>query len=56
VPVAVVVARAGVDPEELMAYVAARVAPHKRVRDVRFVAAIPRTPAGKTLRRQLSYV
>jgi acyl-CoA synthetase (AMP-forming)/AMP-acid ligase II len=53
VPVAVVVRRAEVDPEELMAYVAARVAPHKRVRAVRFVDAIPRTPAGKILRRLL---
>jgi acyl-CoA synthetase (AMP-forming)/AMP-acid ligase II len=56
VPVAVVVARAEVEPEELIAYVASRVAPHKRLRAVRFVDAIPRTPAGKTLRRQLSYV
>jgi acyl-CoA synthetase (AMP-forming)/AMP-acid ligase II len=56
VPVAVVVARAEVGPEELMAYVAARVAPHKRLGDVRFVDAIPRTPAGKIVRRQLSYV
>jgi acyl-CoA synthetase (AMP-forming)/AMP-acid ligase II len=53
VPVAVVVTRAEVDPEELMGYVAARVAPHKRLRAVRFVDAIPRTPAGKILRRRL---
>jgi acyl-CoA synthetase (AMP-forming)/AMP-acid ligase II len=53
VPVAVVVARSEVDAEELMAYVAARVAPHKRLRDVRFADAIPRTPAGKILRRLL---
>ena len=37
----------------LMAWVAARVAPHKRIRAVRFVDAIPRTPAGKILRRVL---
>jgi 4-coumarate--CoA ligase len=30
-----------------------RVAPHKRIREVRFVDAIPRTPAGKILRRRL---
>jgi len=53
VPVAVVAARAEVEAEELMAYVAARVAPHKRLRAVRFVDAIPRTPAGKILRRLL---
>jgi acyl-coenzyme A synthetase/AMP-(fatty) acid ligase len=34
-------------------WVAARVAPHKRIRDVRFVDAIPRTPSGKLLRRML---
>jgi acyl-CoA synthetase (AMP-forming)/AMP-acid ligase II len=56
VPVAVVVARAEVEPHELMAFVAERVAPHKRVRDVRFADRLPRTPAGKILRRQLSYV
>jgi acyl-CoA synthetase (AMP-forming)/AMP-acid ligase II len=53
VPVAVVVARAEVDGGELMAWVAARVAPHKRLHAVRFVATIPRTPAGKILRRVL---
>jgi acyl-CoA synthetase (AMP-forming)/AMP-acid ligase II len=53
VPVAVVVARADVSAEELMAFVAGRVAPHKRLRAVRFVDAIPRTPAGKILRRLL---
>ena len=48
-----VVAREALDPEELMAWVAARVAPHKRIRAVRFADAIPRTPAGKILRRAL---
>jgi acyl-coenzyme A synthetase/AMP-(fatty) acid ligase len=36
-----------------MAWVAERVAPYKRIRAVRFVDAIPRTPAGKILRRVL---
>ncbi len=53
VPVAVVVAREPVEPEALMAFVAARVAPHKRLRGVRFADALPRTPAGKLLRRLL---
>jgi acyl-CoA synthetase (AMP-forming)/AMP-acid ligase II len=53
VPVAVVVPRARVDVDELLSWVAARVAPHKRLRAVRFTDAIPRTPAGKILRRQL---
>jgi acyl-coenzyme A synthetase/AMP-(fatty) acid ligase len=33
--------------------VAERVAPHKRIRAVRFVEAIPKTPSGKVLRRIL---
>jgi acyl-CoA synthetase (AMP-forming)/AMP-acid ligase II len=49
VPVAV----ADPDPEQLLAWVAERVAPHKRVRAVRFADAIPRTPSGKLLRRAL---
>jgi acyl-CoA synthetase (AMP-forming)/AMP-acid ligase II len=52
-PVAVLVTRDQVDPEALMGWVAERVAPHKRIREVRFVDAIPRTPAGKILRRRL---
>jgi acyl-CoA synthetase (AMP-forming)/AMP-acid ligase II len=56
VPVAVVVPRPGADPDpdELLAWVAERVAPHKRVRAVRFAEAIPRTPSGKLLRRALA--
>ncbi|HEX5289688.1 MAG TPA: hypothetical protein VFX25_12520, partial [Streptosporangiaceae bacterium] len=42
-----------VDPGQLMAWVAARVAPHKRIRAVRLVREIPRTPSGKILRRLL---
>jgi acyl-coenzyme A synthetase/AMP-(fatty) acid ligase len=55
VPVAVVVPRPGTgpDPDELMAWVAERAAPHKRLRAVRFADAIPRTPSGKLLRRAL---
>jgi acyl-CoA synthetase (AMP-forming)/AMP-acid ligase II len=53
VPVAVVVPRGEVDADELIAWVAERVAPHKRVRAVRLVDAIPRTPSGKLLRRVL---
>jgi acyl-CoA synthetase (AMP-forming)/AMP-acid ligase II len=56
VPVAVVVPRPGTDPDpgELLAWVAERVAPHKRLRAVRFAEAIPRTPSGKLLRRVLA--
>jgi acyl-CoA synthetase (AMP-forming)/AMP-acid ligase II len=55
VPVAVVVPRPGAepDPEALVAWVAERVAPHKRLRAVRLADAIPRTPSGKLLRRAL---
>ena len=57
VPVAVVVPRetAGeADTEEILAWIAERVAPHKRLRAVRFVDKIPRTPSGKLLRRLLA--
>jgi acyl-coenzyme A synthetase/AMP-(fatty) acid ligase len=57
VPVAVVVPRdeapGQVDGGEIIDWVAERVAPHKRIRAVRFVDAIPRTPSGKLLRRIL---
>ena len=56
VPVAVVVPRPGAepDPDELLAWVAERVEPRKRVRAVRFADTIPRTPSGKLLRRALA--
>jgi acyl-CoA synthetase (AMP-forming)/AMP-acid ligase II len=56
VPVAVVVPRPGTDPDpdELLAWVAERVAPYKRLHAVRFADAIPRTPSGKLLRRALA--
>ena len=53
VPKAFVVARNPVDPEELMAFVAERVAPHKKVRRVEFVDEIPKAASGKILRRLL---
>ena len=53
VPVAAVVPRGDLDAGGLMEWVAARVAPHKKIRDVRFVDAIPKTPSGKLLRRVL---
>ncbi|WP_433558018.1 AMP-binding protein [Pseudonocardia xinjiangensis] len=39
--------------EEVMAFVAERVAPFKKVREVEFVDRIPRSSAGKILRREL---
>jgi acyl-CoA synthetase (AMP-forming)/AMP-acid ligase II len=53
VPKAFVVARTPLDAEEVMAFVAARVAPHKRVRRVEFVDEIPKALSGKILRRVL---
>ncbi len=54
VPVAVVVPRGTLDPAQLTSWVATQIAPHKRIREVRMVAEIPRTPSGKILRRALT--
>jgi acyl-CoA synthetase (AMP-forming)/AMP-acid ligase II len=53
VPVAHVATRAEVSAAELQAWVAERVAPYKRLRGVRFVDQVPRSPTGKLLRRVL---
>ena len=54
-PKAFVVVKPGaaVTADEIMAYVAGRVAPHKKVRRVAFIDAIPKVPSGKILRREL---
>jgi acyl-CoA synthetase (AMP-forming)/AMP-acid ligase II len=39
--------------EELMAYVAERIAPHKRIRLVDFIEAVPKSASGKILRKDL---
>jgi acyl-CoA synthetase (AMP-forming)/AMP-acid ligase II len=54
VPVAAVVAAGALDRAELVAWVAERVAPYKRLHGVVAVDEIPRTPAGKVLRRIVS--
>jgi acyl-CoA synthetase (AMP-forming)/AMP-acid ligase II len=41
---------------ELRAFVAERLARHKQPREIRFVEAVPRTPSGKILRRELRKV
>jgi acyl-CoA synthetase (AMP-forming)/AMP-acid ligase II len=53
VPKAFVVRRTLVAADELIAFVAERVAPHKRIRQLRFVDAIPKSASGKILRRVL---
>jgi len=53
VPVAVVVPDGTLEPDQLITWVAERVPPHKRIRAVRLVSQIPRTPSGKILRRLL---
>jgi acyl-CoA synthetase (AMP-forming)/AMP-acid ligase II len=49
----VVPAGDALDPDALMAWVAERVSPYKRIRAVEVVEEIPRSPSGKILRRLL---
>jgi acyl-CoA synthetase (AMP-forming)/AMP-acid ligase II len=44
---------AGLDGDAVMAFVAERVAPHKKVRVVEFIGAIPKSASGKILRKDL---
>ncbi len=53
VPKGILVLREQVEPEAILEFVAARVAPHKRIRYLEFVDAIPKSPSGKILRRVL---
>jgi acyl-CoA synthetase (AMP-forming)/AMP-acid ligase II len=53
VPKAFVVLRDEADLDDLRAYVADRVARHKRIRRIEAVEEIPRSPSGKILRRVL---
>jgi acyl-CoA synthetase (AMP-forming)/AMP-acid ligase II len=55
VPKALVVVKDGhgLTEAEVLGFVAARVAPYKKVRRVEFVAQIPKSPSGKILRRLL---
>ena len=52
-PKAFVVRRGEVTEEEIMAFVAERVAPYKRIRIVEFIDQVPKSPTGKILRRML---
>jgi long-chain acyl-CoA synthetase len=58
IPCAFVVLREGFTPSDALAkelrdFVADRLAPHKQPREIHFVDAVPRTPSGKILRREL---
>jgi acyl-CoA synthetase (AMP-forming)/AMP-acid ligase II len=53
VPKACIVCDEGTDPEEVMAFVAERVAPYKKVRRVAIVDEVPKAASGKILRRLL---
>jgi acyl-CoA synthetase (AMP-forming)/AMP-acid ligase II len=55
VPKAFVVLKEGqqATADDIMAFVAERVAPYKKLREVEFVGAIPKVPSGKILRREL---
>lgn len=53
VPKAFIVKKSDVSAEALMAYVAERVAPYKKIRLLEFVDQIPKSPSGKILRRVL---
>ncbi len=55
VPKAFVVLKpnASASADEIMAYVAERVAPHKKIRRLAFIEQIPKSPSGKILRRVL---
>jgi long-chain acyl-CoA synthetase len=55
IPVAFVVPKEGmsVTEEELIEFCREKIAPYKRIREVRFVREIPKTPVGKILKRRL---
>lgn len=52
-PKAYVALKGEATAEELMAFVASHVAPHKKIRRVEFIDQIPKTASGKILRRVL---
>ena len=54
VPKAFVVLRSGASGDDIQAFVAQRVAPHKKLRVIETIDAIPRSASGKILRRVLA--
>jgi len=55
IPKAFVVLRPGSEAtaQQLMGFIEERVAPYKKLREVEFIQAIPKTASGKILRREL---
>jgi acyl-CoA synthetase (AMP-forming)/AMP-acid ligase II len=53
VPKALVVLKKETTADEILDFVAARVAPHKKIRYLEFIDQIPKSPSGKILRRVL---
>jgi acyl-CoA synthetase (AMP-forming)/AMP-acid ligase II len=53
IPKAFVVQKAPVSADEIMAFIAERVSPYKKIRRVEFVDSIPKSASGKILRRLL---
>jgi acyl-CoA synthetase (AMP-forming)/AMP-acid ligase II len=53
VPKAFVVPKSTISAEEIRAYVSERVAPYKALHAIEYIEQIPRSPAGKILRRLL---
>jgi acyl-CoA synthetase (AMP-forming)/AMP-acid ligase II len=53
VPKAFVVLRGDATPDQIMGFVAERVAPYKRLRAVEVIDQVPKSPSGKILRRVL---
>jgi acyl-CoA synthetase (AMP-forming)/AMP-acid ligase II len=53
IPKAYVVQKDGISEDEIMGFVAERVAPHKKIRSVEFIDEIPKSASGKILRRVL---
>lgn len=52
-PKAFIVKRSEITPQEIMDYIAEKVAPYKKIREVEFVQEIPKSASGKILRRVL---
>ena len=53
IPKAFVVLKGEINPDDIMAFVAERVAPHKKIRKIEIINQIPKSASGKILRRVL---